>query len=65
MKTEVKTAENIFRNITTDLSAYMGYRHKQYDDVTLLVARYKGEEGITLSKIPDLMDPSHITEWNW
>ncbi len=40
MKTNEKTAENIFRQITVDLSAHMGYKHKQYDDITLLVARY-------------------------
>ena len=42
MKPPVKTAENIFRQITIDLSAFMGYKHKQYDDVTLFVARYVG-----------------------
>jgi hypothetical protein len=41
MKPQIKTAESIFRQITIDLSAYMGYKHKQYDDITLLVARYK------------------------
>ncbi len=41
MKTDIKTAENIFKSITIDLSAYMGYKYKQYDDITLLVARYK------------------------
>jgi hypothetical protein len=41
MKTDTKTAENIFKSITIDLSAYMGYKCKQYDDITLLVARYK------------------------
>ncbi len=40
MKIEVKTAENIFRQLTIDLSSFMGYRHKQYDDISLLVARY-------------------------
>ena len=65
MKTQAKTAENIFRQITIDLSAYMGYKHKQYDDVTLMVARYHPGPGSTVSNIPDTMNPTNITEWNW
>ncbi len=42
MKVEVKTAENIFRHLTIDLSSFMGYKHKQYDDITLFVARNVG-----------------------
>jgi len=64
----VKTSETIFRQITTNLSAFMGYRHKQYDDVTLFVARFLPDsdaKGVTLSDIPSKIDPSHITEWNW
>lgn len=40
MKPAEKTAENIFNQLTIDLSAFMGYKHKQYDDVTLIVARF-------------------------
>lgn len=40
MKSGEKTAESIFQKITIDLSAFMGYRHKQYDDITLVVVRY-------------------------
>ena len=65
MKVEVKTAENIFRNLTIDLSSFMGYKHKQYDDITLFIARNIGSSGVTLSTIPDTIDNSHITEWNW
>jgi sigma-B regulation protein RsbU (phosphoserine phosphatase) len=66
MKTPAKTAENIFRQITIDLSAHMGYKHKQFDDITLLVARYNaGSAGTTNSTIPDTMDIQNITEWNW
>ncbi len=42
MKADVKTAENIFRQITIDLSSFMGYKHKQYDDITLFVAKNVG-----------------------
>ncbi|MBP6981693.1 serine/threonine-protein phosphatase [Candidatus Gracilibacteria bacterium] len=65
MKPPVKTAENIFRQITIDLSAFMGYKHKQYDDVTLFVARYVGSGGETLTDLPEKIDYSHLTEWNW
>ena len=67
MKLQVVTAENIFRQITIDLSGFMGYRHKQYDDVTLFVARFlpDGTPGVTLSEIPAKIDVSNITEWNW
>jgi serine phosphatase RsbU (regulator of sigma subunit) len=65
MKTGEKTSDNIFKQITIDLSAYMGYKHKQYDDITLFVARYKGGPGITIANIPDSIDQRNITEWNW
>ena len=35
-----KTAASIFQKLTIDLSAFMGYNHKQYDDITLIVARF-------------------------
>jgi serine phosphatase RsbU (regulator of sigma subunit) len=66
MKTGNKTAENIFKQITIDLSAHMGYKHKQYDDITLMVARYnKTWSGSTVSNLPDMINPTNITEWNW
>lgn len=70
MKVPVKTAENIFRQITIDLSAFMGYRHKQYDDITLFTARflpvYESEIGwTTANNLPSKIDVNHITEWNW
>lgn len=64
MKTEQKTADNIFRQITIDLSAHMGYKHKQYDDITLFIAKY-ASEGKTNTTAHDLIDWGHITEWNW
>jgi serine phosphatase RsbU (regulator of sigma subunit) len=66
MKTGNKTAENIFRQITIDLSAHMGYKHRQFDDITLMVARYNSTgAGSTLSNIPNNINPTNITEWNW
>jgi len=43
-KTREKTAENVFNTITTDLSAFMGYKHVQYDDVSLIVMRYMPDQ---------------------
>jgi phosphoserine phosphatase RsbU/P len=42
MRSESKTSMSIFQQITIDLSAFMGYKHKQYDDITLVVIRYVG-----------------------
>lgn len=66
-KTQEKTASVIFEQITTDLSAFMGYKHKQYDDITLAVVQYLPQNIApqTLLDIPDRMDSSRITEWNW
>ena len=69
MKVSVKTSGNIFRQITIDLSAFMGYRHKQFDDITLFVARFLGlgqeSDAVTMNNLPSKIDVSHITEWNW
>jgi serine phosphatase RsbU (regulator of sigma subunit) len=61
-----KTAASIFQKLTIDLSAFMGYNHKQYDDITLIVARFVWPgQWATLNDIPDKIDSAHITEWNW
>ncbi len=65
LKVPEKTADNIFRQITIDLSAHMGYKHKQYDDITLFVARYAPWSGLTNTNAHDLISQSNITEWNW
>jgi serine phosphatase RsbU (regulator of sigma subunit) len=66
MKPAEKTAENIFNQLTIDLSAFMGYKHKQYDDVTLIVARFVWQgKWATLNDLHEKIDSSHITEWNW
>ncbi len=67
MKLPVRSAGNIFRQITIDLSAFMWYKHKQFDDVTLFVAKllWPDEKGSTLNDIPSKIDVSNITEWNW
>ncbi len=40
MKCDLKSATNVFQQITIDLSAFMGYKHVQYDDITLTVVKY-------------------------
>jgi serine/threonine protein phosphatase PrpC len=71
MKCGKRDATTIFQQITIDLSAFMGYKHKQYDDITLIVARYlpssalNSGSGVTMSTLPDAIDFSHVTEWNW
>ncbi len=67
MKCWRKDATNIFQQITIDLSAFMGYKHKQYDDITLVVVRYlpPNTPGVTIGDVADKIDVSHITEWNW
>lgn len=67
MKLDVRTPESVFRQLTLDLSAFMWYRHIQYDDITLAVVWYNPEDTptMTLMDIPGRIDPASITEWNW
>jgi len=67
LKLDVKTAENIFRKITIDLSSWMGYKYIQYDDISLVVVEYNsvGKAPNTLLNIHQSIDRSNITEWNW
>lgn len=65
LKVADKSADNIFRQITIDLSAHMGYKHKQFDDISLFIARYAPGPGSTNTAADDLIDQSNITEWNW
>ncbi len=68
IKLDVKTAENIFRKITIDLSGWMWYQCKQYDDISLAVVEYNLTSDVAPSTILDIsnrIDISNITEWNW
>lgn len=59
-----KTAQWVYNNITIDLSKWMGYNHKQFDDITLICMHYKWDDVIEVnasSSIPK----ENITEWNW
>jgi serine phosphatase RsbU (regulator of sigma subunit) len=62
---DYKTASNVFNNITIELSKFMGYQHAQLDDITLVVAHYRGD---TYSIEEDTDHPIQewfITEWKW
>lgn len=60
----VKTAQGVFNNITIELSKFMWYGHRQFDDITLIAMHYKGDAIIEKNVAPEI--PSQfITEWNW
>lgn len=58
-----KSARGIFNHITVELSRFMGYSHRQFDDITLIAAQFRenDEESKARKDIP----PEMITEWNW
>jgi sigma-B regulation protein RsbU (phosphoserine phosphatase) len=37
----IKSAHAIFKHITIELSRFMGYKYRQFDDITLIVVRYR------------------------
>lgn len=43
MNVTIRTPETVFEQITINLSAFMGYKHVQYDDITLAVIGYTPE----------------------
>lgn len=61
---DFKSARWVFNNITIELSKFMGYKHRQYDDITLAVLHYKWEQIIENDFSPEI-DKDFITEWNW
>jgi serine phosphatase RsbU (regulator of sigma subunit) len=67
IKLDTKTAENIFKKITIDLSAWMWYQCKQYDDISLAVVEYNTPDAPanTFVGIRNHIDATNITEWNW
>ena len=59
-----KTATGIFKHITIELSKFMGYKPRQFDDITLIVVRYREPTEEILTESRDLA-PESVTEWNW
>lgn len=60
----MKTAQGVFNTITIELSRFMGYGHRQFDDITLITMHYKGDKIIENNVSPDI-PTQFITEWNW
>ncbi len=60
---KIKTANNVFNNISIELSKFMWYKHCQLDDITLAVLHYKWEteKPTKHETIPE----DFITEWSW
>lgn len=63
-KCSAKTAQWIFNNITIDLSRWMGYNHRQFDDITLIVMHYKWDR-LVEDDSPKILPQANITEWIW
>ncbi len=59
-----KTATGIFKHITIELSRFMGYKPRQFDDITLIVVRYRETAEEVMTESRDLA-PESVTEWNW
>jgi len=62
--TGIKTARWVFNNITIELSKFLWYKHRQFDDITLVVAHYNGAEAIE-NDFPEDISKDFITEWDW
>jgi serine phosphatase RsbU (regulator of sigma subunit) len=60
----IKTARWVFNNITIELSKFLWYKHRQYDDITLVVIHYNWGKSIVNDFSEDI-SKDFITEWNW
>ena len=62
---DIKTARSIFKNISIALSKFMGYKHVQLDDVTLVTIQYESPEYVRADDCSEEMWEDFITEWKW
>ena len=60
-----KSAQGVFNAISIELSRFMGYHHRQYDDITLLVLQFTDETVVHEAKVDAEIPEEFITEWNW
>lgn len=60
-----KTAKWVFKNITIELSKFMGYKHAQLDDITLAVVQYKPDDYDIANDFSENVWEDFVTEWNW
>lgn len=61
---KIKTARWVFNNITIELSKFMWYKYRQYDDITLVVVAYTWGEKLEWDFSENIPE-EFITEWNW
>lgn len=60
----IKSTQWVFNSITSELSRFMWYNHKQFDDITLIVLKYKEWSWDS----PDLwywVSKEFLAEWDW
>ncbi len=60
-----KNASNVFNNITIEVSRFMGYKHTQLDDVTLVVIHYRGDDYDIKDDANQTVTHDLLTEWHW
>lgn len=60
----IKTARWVFNNISIELSRFMWYKHKQLDDITLVVLHYRWND-IIENDFEEELSEEFITEWYW
>ena len=61
----IKTAQWVFNNITIELSQFMGYKHAQFDDITLWVIHYRWKNEEIKNDFSPEIPEEMITEWRW
>lgn len=63
-KSQVKSPISICNQITMDLSKFMWYNHKQFDDITLIVLKYKDPTENEIF-VETEISKEYLAEWNW
>lgn len=62
---EYKSARSVFKNISIELSKFMGYKYYQYDDITLAAILYKPLDYDVKQDFGEEITADFITEWSW
>lgn len=62
---KIKTARSIFKNISIQLSKFMGYKYIQLDDITLATVQYVSPEYNKDEDCTEEMESDFVTEWKW
>ena len=61
---ERKSARSVFNNITIELSKFMGYKHVQLDDITLVVMHYRWDKEV-VDNFSENISKDFLAEWYW